>query len=65
MQVEALTNILPRHLVGRSRKSHEGGAAKGFAECTQLDIFGTEVVAPLTYAMRLVNSHQADRQSSE
>ena len=57
MQVEALTNILPRHLVGRSRKGHKGRAAKGFAECTQLDIFGTEVVAPLTYAMRLVNSH--------
>ena len=57
MQVETLANILPRHLVGRSRKGHEGGATKGFAECTQLDIFGTEVVAPLTYAMRLVNSH--------
>ena len=65
MQVEALANILPRHLVGRGRKSHEGGAAKGFAECTQLDIFRTEVVAPLTYTMRLVNSHQADRQNSE
>ena len=57
MQVEALANILPRHLVGRSRKGHEGGAAKGFAERTQLDIFRTEVVTPLTYAMRLVNSH--------
>ena len=57
MQVEALTNILPRHLVGRSRKGHKGRVAKGFAERTQLDIFGTEVVAPLTYAMRLVNSH--------
>ena len=65
MQVEALTNILPRHLVSRGRKSHEGGTAKGFAERTQLDIFRTEVVAPLTYTVCLVNSYQTDRQSSE
>ena len=59
MQAEHLLNVRAHTLSRRSGKGrHDGALRQGIDELTNLQVGGTEILAPLAHAVGLVNGHE-------
>ena len=58
-EVELFQDVQPGHLVRRGRKGYDRHPWKLGTQHIQLGIFGTEIMSPAGYAMRLVNGKKA------
>ena len=59
-QAEATAHVVARLGVGRGGAGHDRHAGEEAAQASEVDVLGTEVVAPLRDAVRLVDGEEGD-----